>query len=205
MKLPPSILRLSIILGCIVAIPTWAQAKSPGTKAVQKANDTIRTLLRKKVQPNTPAEAKLARKVTAEVRQFLDVEELGKRAMRDQWAKLTKVQRKEFTALLRNLIEKNYIKGLRANLQYTVVYKHENSSKDGIVVATEINTKRHNRPYTVTIDYLLREDKGTLRAFDVITDGIGLVENYRAQFNKIIAKEGIDGLLKRMRKKLSKM
>jgi ABC-type transporter MlaC component len=33
---------------------------------------------------------------------------------------------------------------------------------------------------------------------------VGLVENYRAQFNRIIAKEGFDGLLERMRKKAKK-
>jgi ABC-type transporter MlaC component len=39
----------------------------------------------------------------------------------------------------------------------------------------------------------------------VVTDGVGLVENYRAQFNKIIARDGFGGLMDRMRKKRAKM
>ena len=40
-----------------------------------------------------------------------------------------------------------------------------------------------------------------LRAWDVKTDGVGLVENYRTMFNKIIAKDGFDGLIAKMKKK----
>ena len=36
---------------------------------------------------------------------------------------------------------------------------------------------------------------------DVKTDGVGLVENYRTMFNKIIAKDGFDGLIAKMKKK----
>jgi phospholipid transport system substrate-binding protein len=53
----------------------------------------------------------------------------------------------------------------------------------------------------MSVDYALRKQGNSWRAFDLVTDGVGLVENYRAQFNKIIAKEGVNGLLERMRKK----
>ena len=39
--------------------------------------------------------------------------------------------------------------------------------------------------------------------YDVITDEQSMLENYRAEFNKIINKEGFDALLKRMKKKLN--
>jgi phospholipid transport system substrate-binding protein len=55
------------------------------------------------------------------------------------------------------------------------------------------------------LEYVLRQDGGTWRAYDVVTDGVGLVENYRAQFNKIIAKEGFDGLIARMQKMQKKL
>jgi phospholipid transport system substrate-binding protein len=38
--------------------------------------------------------------------------------------------------------------------------------------------------------------------YDVVTDEQSMLENYRAEFNKIISKDGFDALLKRMRKKL---
>jgi len=48
---------------------------------------------------------------------------------------------------------------------------------------------------------VLESQGGKLRCFDVKTDGVGLVENYRAQFNKIIGKDGVPGLIAKMKKK----
>src|SRR5262245_10242263 len=85
-------------------------ATGPGTQAVKKANDTIASLLKQKAAPGSPEEKKLAAKVTASVRDFLDVDELGKRALADHWAKLKPAEQTEFLTLLRALIEENYVK-----------------------------------------------------------------------------------------------
>lgn len=182
-----------------------AAGDGPGTVAVRKANETITKLLQEKAAPGSQAEKKLAARVTTSVRGFLDVDALGKRSLEDHWEKISAEQQKEFLSLLRQLIEKNYVKGLRANLQYQVVYTGEQAKGSDVVVSTEIKTKRRGRPYTIAIDYVLRKDGGKLRAWDVVTDGVGLVENYRAQFNKIIAKHGFDGLVSRMKKKAAKL
>jgi phospholipid transport system substrate-binding protein len=136
------------------------------------------------------------------VRGFLDIDELAKRALADHWAKLTKAQQDEYLAVLRGLIEDNYIKGLRANLEYTVAYKGETTNADKtVLVQTEVTSKRRGRPIKIAVDYVLVESGGKLRCFDIKTDGVGLVANYRTQFNKIIAKDGFDGLLAKMKKK----
>lgn len=183
--------------------PTAAAAKlGPGTQAVKAANDTIASLLKQKVAPGSKEEKELAAKVTTSVRSFLDIDQLGKRAMVDNWQKLGKPQQDQFLGLLRVLIEDNYVRGLRANLEYQIDYTGESTDKDGNVVATtKINTKRKGRPYTIEVDYVLVKDGSKLRAWDVKTDGVGLVENYRTMFDKIINKDGFDGLIAKMKKK----
>ena len=185
------------------AAPAAPAAKSgPGTQAVKAANDTIAGLLKQKVAAGSKEEKELAGKVTTSVRSFLDIDQLGKRAMVDNWGKLSKAQQDEFLGLLRSLIEDNYVRGLRANLDYAVDYTGESTDKDGnVVVTTKINTKRRGRPYTIAVDYVLVKDGDKLRAWDVKTDGVGLVENYRTMFDKIIDKDGFDGLIARMKKK----
>jgi phospholipid transport system substrate-binding protein len=174
----------------------------PGTAAVKQAYATIQGLLKQKVAAGSKEEKELAAKITTSIRGFLDIEQLGKRAMTDQWAKLTKAQQDEFLKLLRELIEDNYTRGVRANLEYTVDYTGESTDKDGsIVVSTKIHTQRKGRPYTIEVDYVLVKDGDKLRAFDIRTDGVGLVENYRTSFNKIIAKDGFAGLIAKMKKK----
>ena len=146
----------------------------------------------------------LAAKVTTSVRSFLDIDQLGKRAMVDNWAKLTKPQQDQFLTLLRALIEDQYVRGLRANLDYQVDYTGESTDKDGnVIVTTKINTKRKGRPYAIEVGYVLVKDGDKLRAWDVKTDDVGLVENYRTMFDKIIDKDGFDGLIAKMKKKQS--
>jgi ABC-type transporter MlaC component len=183
---------------------TAAGKAGPGTQAVKTANDTIASLLKQKVAAGSKEEKDLAAKVTTSVRGFLDIDQLGKRAMIDNWPKLSKAQQDQFLGLLRELIEDNYVRGLRANLEYQIDYTGESADKDGnITVTTKINTKRKGRPYVIEVDYVLVKDGDKLRAWDVKTDGVGLVENYRTMFDKIMDKDGFDGLIGKMKKKQS--
>src|SRR4051812_6692371 len=193
--------RLILILLALFAVPAFAGPAGPGTAAVKSANEKISGLLKQKVTAGSPEEKALAGKVTTSIRDFLDIDELGKRAMADQWSKLTAAQQQEFLATLRSLIEDNYVKGLRSNLEYSVDYTGEATEGGNLVVTTQINTKRHNRPYKIEVDYVVKKEGDKYKAWDVKTDGVGLVENYREQFNKIVEKDGFAGLIAKMKKK----
>jgi len=197
------LLTLSVAAAIALAGAPALAKGGAATKAVKTANDTMSKLLAVDVKAGSTEERKRAAKVTTSLRGFLDVDELGRDALVDHWSKLSADQQKEYLDLLRGLIEANYIKGLRARLRYAVRYTGETEQGEHTVVATEIETKRKGRPITISVDYVLRRDGDVWRAVDVVTDGVGLVENYRAQFNRIISKESFDGLLERMRKKLA--
>jgi ABC-type transporter MlaC component len=191
--------KVIILLVLLLSVPAFA---GPGTDAVKQANETISNQLKQKPAPGSKEEKALAEKVTTSVRGFLDIDQLGKRAMVDQWSKLSKDQQTQFQTLLRELIEANYVRGLRANLSYTVEYVSEATDKDGnVVVTTKVNTQRKGRPYSIEVVYVLVKEGGKLRAFDVKTDGVGLIDNYRTMFNKVIAKDGFAGLIEKMKKK----
>lgn len=187
------------------ATPTAAPAPSkagPGTAVVKQANETISTQLKQKVKAGSPEEKALAAKVTASVRSFLDIDMLGQRSMVDNWSTLKKAEQDQFLSLLRALIEDNYIRGLRANVAYKVEYTGESTDANGnIIVTTVVKAERKGRPFSIGIDYVLVKDGDKLRAFDIKTDGVGLVENYRLQFTKIIKKDGFPALIEKMKKK----
>jgi phospholipid transport system substrate-binding protein len=207
--------RISSSIGfivCLLAAAATAVAgeaapssQGEGARTVRRANTSVQELLREHAEPGSAAEKKLASQVTRSVRDFLDIDTLGKRAMRDHWAALSAAQRREFLELLRGLVEANYIKAMRANLEYEVNYLGEEKQDEHLLVKTEVVAQRRGRPRSISIDYLLAREGQSWRAFDVVTDGVGLVENYRAQFNKIIARDGVNGLLDRMRKKRANM
>src|SRR5260221_13270698 len=129
--------RLIVVLFTLFAVPAFAGEAAkvgPGTSVVKQANDKISGLLKQKVAAGSKEEKDLATKVAGSVRDFLDIDELGKRAMVDQWKKLTAAQQTEFLTTLRELIEDNYVKGLRSNLDYTIDYTGEAADKDGNTV-----------------------------------------------------------------------
>lgn len=184
----------------VLATPAIAEAPAkagPGTAAVKAANDSIAGLIKKKA---SPAE------VTKAVRSFLDIDELGKAAMKDQWSKLKPAEQTEFLRVLRELIEANYVNVQKANVQYAVEYAGESKDAAGnIVVNTKVKTQRKGRPLTIAIDYVLIKNGSGLQAFDVVTDGVSLVDNYRAMFNKLIRDKGFAGLMTTMKNKITQI
>jgi phospholipid transport system substrate-binding protein len=196
-----SLIRSFLVLACLaIAAPAMAE-DGPGVLAVRRANDSVKALLEKKVEPGSEAERRLAAEISTQLRSFLDVEELGQRALADHWKSSSAAQRKEYLKLLRELVEGNYVKAMRSNVSYEVRYLKEEEKEGSRWVSTELAVTRNGRPEVMSVDYGLRKQGDSWRAYDLVTDGVGLVENYRAQFNKIVAKEGVSGLLTRMRKK----
>jgi phospholipid transport system substrate-binding protein len=196
-----SLFRMFVVLSSLViALPALAE-DGPGTAAVRRANESVSTLLKQKPEPGSEAEKKMAGEISTQLKGFLDIEKLGQRALGDHYGSLSAAQKKEYLSLLRELVEANYIKAMRSSSSYEVRYLKEEEKDGSRLVSTELELQRNGRPETMSVDYVLQKEGDSWRAFDLITDGVGLVENYRAQFNKIIAKEGVSGLLDRMRKK----
>jgi phospholipid transport system substrate-binding protein len=189
------------VFGVLFSAQVALAGDPPATAAVRKANTEMTTLLTQKVAAGSAAEKALATKVTAAVRALIDVDELGKAALVNHWSKISAAEQTEYLSLLRTVIEGEYIKGLRANVAYTVSFKGEAAQGADTVVQTEIAATRKGRPFKISVDYVVRKVGGSLRAYDIKTDGVSLVDNYRAQFDKLMAKGGISNLLSKMRKK----
>ncbi len=192
--------RLSIVtlLACLTlgGSALAAPAKS-GTDAIRAANEKLRELLGGKAPD---AEKQIAR----ELRDLLDVAVLAERALGDHWAKMTPKQRTELTTTLQAIIEKNYLSQLKGNLDYQLEYAGEEKRGEDVLVRTVIRTEKDGRPSKVSADYLLHPEGDRWRVFDIVTEEVSILQNYRGQFNKIIAKDGVDGLISRMKARLEK-
>ena len=124
-------LRKSILVFSFSLLLAWkgdafATPEGVGTQTVRQVNTTLSTTLAGKTT-SKKQETKLLKEARSSLGGFLDIEELGQRSLKDHWAKLTEPQRKDFLKLLRDLIETNYVKGLRTNLKYDVIYLGEKS------------------------------------------------------------------------------
>jgi phospholipid transport system substrate-binding protein len=168
---------------------------------LKKSNDQLDKLLKKKYpawSPESEAQKAAVRKL---VGGFLDYRELAHRALAKHWETLTAGQRQEFVATLRELVERSYLKQVSGDPNYNIKYEKEEKAEGEATVEATLATMARGKKVKIALIYkLIHKDHWLV--YDVITDEQSMLENYRAEFNKIINKDGFDVLLKRMKKKL---
>ena len=175
-----------------------AQAGEPLDK-IHQTVDEVLTIVNNKTLP--PQERRT--QIRQAVLKRFGFEEMAQRSMAQHWRTLTPQQRQEFVELFTDLLERSYInriENFKAGPQ-AVRYPKEDINGDQAVVHTEIVVERDPQP--ATIDYHLLHKDGDWKVYDIVIEGVSLVNNYRTQFNSIILKDSYAGLVKQMRTKLA--
>ena len=184
------------------AAPAAAGSDSPMAE-LKKANLNLKkTFANRKPSWSPEAEAKNS-EVQKIVGGFLDFEELARRSLSRHWEKLTAKQRTEFIKTLRELVERNYIKQLYGQPDYDLRLEREEREGSEATVWGTLHAKSKGKKVTMALEYKLLKKNNRWVVYDVITDDLSLLENYRAEFNKVIARESFDALLGKMKKKLA--
>lgn len=194
-------------LACALALallPSLAMAAGAGgpMATLKQKNSEVDKLLRQKVEKGSPAEQKQKDEIKKLAATLLDYDELAQKSLAAHWDKLTPAQRTEFVTTLRELIERNYVKQLRTNLDYQVQYKGEEAEDSQATVTTVVKVKSAGKSTDAEIIYKMKKAPDGWHVWDVITDEVSLVKNYRTQFNKIITEQSYDALIKKMKSKL---
>jgi len=181
-----------------------APAKLPESPMAElkKYDASLKKLFQRKApswSPEADAKHSELRRIVAN---FLDFEELAKRSLAKHWDTLTPKQRTDFTLTLRDLIERSYIKQIHGAPDYNLVFDKETVEGTNAAVTATLHATARGKKIEVAIEYKLLARDNRWLVYDVITDEQSMLENYRAEFNKIINKESFDALMKRMKKKL---
>jgi len=136
---------------------------------------------------------------------LIDYAGMAKAALgKDEWEKRSPDERQTFTDLLRQLIVLNYRNRLSLSTDYRVDYTGEdalNDAKTDFVVHTEVANLKDPRAEPVKVDYVLHGQGGGYIVVDVQPEGASMVRTYHKEFTKVLAKDGWDGLLTKMRSK----
>jgi phospholipid transport system substrate-binding protein len=131
-------------------------------------------------------------------------DELAKRSLAAHWGDLSDAQHKEFTDILKRLVQRSYEKNIKNIIEYRVEYLGEENASEGVIVHTRASSDQKPQEEPITIDYQLTASGSTFKVVDIVTEGSSLVNNYKNQFHRIIQKDGYDTLVKRMKDKLAK-
>jgi phospholipid transport system substrate-binding protein len=194
------VVALAAALGLFASQLAWAQPSWAVSPAVvleaffSRANTVLRS-----VDPehglDEPREA-----ILALVNEVFDAQGAAALALGPMWQSRTLEQQKEFVRLFTGFLERGYIALIASKASVTdgvkIQYLGESVAGDAATVATTLLTRNGSE---LPVDYSMvrRGDRWAVR--DVIIDGVSLVANYRAQFNRILRTASWRDLLARMR------
>ncbi|MGD0838680.1 MAG: ABC transporter substrate-binding protein [Polyangia bacterium] len=151
--------------------------------------------------PENEVKRSRMRKIASEL---IDFDDIARRSLGGHWDDIVPQQRHEFIAVLRDLIERNYLKRVHDHPDYDLRFERETLSGSTATVAATLDAEDNGKKVSVRLECRLLQHGGHWWVLDVVTNDQSMLENYRAEFNGIIMRESFEGLLKHMRKRLEK-
>ncbi|MDF0652778.1 MAG: organic solvent tolerance ABC transporter substrate-binding protein [Nitrospira sp. LK265] len=188
-----AVLMMVICIGA-VAVPGYA---GPPTDSIKTTIDEVLRIVREKElkQPERAEERRhLLEKV---VSARFDYTEMSRRALGSPWNQLTDEQKQEFVDLFRKLLTNSYADRIETYSGEGVQYLNERTENE----YAEVRTKVISGKTEIPLDYRLINKADDWRVYDVVVDGVSLVNNYRGQFTKILRASSYSDLVDQLRKK----
>ena len=189
-----------LIIGMLLSqlvVSADVRAGAP-TDQVRQTADQVLTLLRNPQFKGADKETQRRERLREIIGNRFNFEEMAKRSLGASWRRVSAEDQKRFVELFTDLLEKSYADQIESYNGEKIVYGRENIAQDQAEVDTKVINKKGQE---FTVNYKLQSNQGDWKVYDVLIDSVSLVNNYRSQFNRILAKSSFDDLLKKLEAK----
>ena len=176
-------------------------AGEPLEKIRETVEDVLSVLADETLQ--APERQALRRdKLRQAVYQRFGFEEMARRSLGRHWRDLSTDQRQAFVALFSDLLERSYVGKIEgAGAGSEVTYPRETIDDEGFASVMTVITNPLGSQIEVEYRLLQRDGDADWEVYDIVIEGVSLINNYRTQFNNIIHRTSYDGLVKQLRLK----
>jgi phospholipid transport system substrate-binding protein len=189
-----------LVLGIVVAMvgagggAAWAGAPTEQLKV--RIDRVLRVLDDPELKQDTRERRTQIRRIAFDT---FDFREISQRSLARHWQARTPAEREEFVQLFADLLERSYISQIELySGAEKIQYVGEVVDGDQAVVRTKIVTRQGTE---VPIDYRTHRVGDRWMVYDVAIEGISLVANYRAQFDRTIRGASYKVLAEKLRAK----
>ena len=192
-----------IVVATIVVTGVAVQSVTAGeaTEAMRGTIDEVLRILADKALKQ-PAKANERRQLLEKVvGERFDYEEMSRRSLGASWANQSDKEKQEFVSLFQTLLVNTYADKIESYTGDGVQFLNERNEKEYAEVRTKVLTGKTEIP----LDYRLLNKGSGWRVYDVVVDGVSLVNNYRGQFSKILRNGSYADLVDQLRKKSEKI
>jgi phospholipid transport system substrate-binding protein len=131
------------------------------------------------------------------IRERFSCEEMSKRALGNEWVKRSEAEQQEFTRLFQALLAKSYASKIEGYGAEPVRYIEEQIANGYAMVRAQIYAAKNQ----YVMDFRLVETAGSWLVYDVVVDGISLINSYRRQFARVLTYVSYETLVQRMKEK----
>lgn len=175
--------------------PAWAGVP---TERIKETTDKIIAIVSDSALKDPAKEKERREKIRKAVDEMCDWDEMSRRSLGRHWAQRSGEEKKEFIQLFGQLLERTYVDKVEGYSGEKVIYAGERIDGDYAEVNVKIVTKKSTE---IPVVYKLRSKDQKWWAYDIVVEGVSLVNNYRTQFSDIMAKSSFEGLMKKLREK----
>ena len=134
-----------------------------------------------------------------------DWEEMARRTLGPHWRDITPEQQKQFIDIFVDFLERTYISKIDLFLQEAKDFTAKNISYLKETIEQEryamVETKILLNDKELPLNYKLINKNGSWVVYDLTIEGVGLVSNYRTQFNEILANGSFATLIDKLKAK----
>lgn len=124
--------------------------------------------------------------------------EMAKRSLGSNWTRRTPQEQEEFVRLFTEVLERAYADLIEAYSDEKIVYLNEKIDGGYADVSSKVVTTKGEE---YSINYRAQLIGNEWRVYDVVAENISLVNNYRSQFSRVIAKASYEELVRRLKDK----
>jgi phospholipid transport system substrate-binding protein len=187
-----------LFLFCIL-LPAPSRAGGP-TDQVRGTVDKVLTIVRSS-RPTSKVQMEAQRAQLIEViYPRFDFTEMAKRSLGRHWAGRTPEEQREFVTIYAAMLGRSYADNIESYTSQNVLYTRESEDQNYAQVDTKIVTE--NRP-PLSINYKLQSVDKEWKVYDLVIEDISVVNNYRSQFDRFIARSSFEELMRVMKEKQS--
>lgn len=183
-------LAISLTLFLTMALPWRANAGDPTVQLSTTINEFVTILVNTPVSElRTTGLPETALKL---IYSRFDFSEMTKRSLAGHWKTLEQSEQREFVDAFTQKLLVAYGRTVRASGDEKIQFKRETLDGKFARVETKVVS---DGGQDLPIDYQLHDDNGQWKVYDMVIDQISVVNNYRAQFERVIAKSSLKELL----------
>jgi phospholipid transport system substrate-binding protein len=189
---------VAIVTFFVAATSSLSAFAGPASESIKQTHAAVLQVLQDQDLQDPARAGERQQQLTLIMAQRFGCREMAQHLLGPHWSALVEGQRAEFVRLFRLLLVKNYTEQIDRNADQRIDYLDEQSHNGRVRVRTRLIAPHRE----LLLEFWLFERLGDWLVYDVVVDGISLIQNYRGQIMSVLRLSSYDTLVEKMRQKV---